>query len=459
LTSQNSKIRSSKFNSKSFLGKDRIYRPVPGAPRVSKLYSWDDQRKEYVVSDIGKSYMARRYEPDKDGVLSRKTQFFDTLDDARKWQSGVEEKFQKITFAQSHLNENSNRKLIEVVTVWKKRSFPGLAHGTQLQYEKLLRLHFGSILNLPIREITPQRVDQWLDQLRENAVSNSKRKSLSHELALLSTLLKYYLEDEDDLRFHFPIKERHWRDCILKRAKKKSSKDFTVEEFTRFRNELRKGSHGLFFAALATVQYFQALRISEATAVHRDDVRLIDKERSRSRLMIQRSICWPRKEGVPSYVQMGFKNSDSFEDGVKEQPIFPESYDAFRWMLKESATHKSGLLFELNGKHLEYRQVQHAYDLAFKRAGLPYTGTHVLRHGGCRNLYNESGDLSVAQQLLGDKSEQATKVYARRRASALTSVAQEHWEEKASFSHESGCNWLQEEVEIKKLEGFLRVIK
>ena len=99
-------------------------------------------------------------------------------------------------------------------------------------------------------------------------------------------------------------------------------------------------------------------------------------------------------------------------------------------MLERARFIKSDFLFELQGKHLEYRHIQHAYDIAFKRAGLHYRGTHVLRHGGCRNLYNESGDLSVAQQLLGDKSEEAARVYAQRRVSALTEVAEVHWQKK-----------------------------
>ena len=201
----------------------------------------------------------------------------------------------------------------------------------------------------------------------------------------------------------------------------------------------------MLYAALATLQYFQALRISEAAAVHREDVRL-GEVRSFSRLMVKRSLCWPRKKGVPSYVQVGFKNSGSFEDGVKEQPIFPETHDALSSMFRNNPSQKLGLIFTIEGKHLECRQIQHAYDLAFKRAG-------------CRNLYNESGDLSVAQQLLGDKSEQATKVYARRKASALTEVASEHWEQKVANGDETGCKWLQEEVKTKKPEGFLRVIK
>jgi integrase len=303
-------------------------------------------------------------------------------------------------------------------------------------------------------------VDLWLDELREKALLHPNRMTLDHELMLLSILVKSYLEEEDDLQFHFPIKERHWKASILKRKKKLSSKDFTKEEFFRFRNALNaQGRYGWFYAALATVQYFQALRISEAAALYREDVRFNDRAPAFSRLTVKRSLCWTRRKDLPTYMQIGFKNSDSFEDGVKEQPIFPETHDALQVMFQKNPDQKSGLIFAIDGVPLEYRQIQHAYDYAFKRAGLPYTGTHVLRHGGCRNLYNENGDLSVAQQLLGDKSEQATKVYARRKASALTEVAEAHWQEKVANGVEGGCKWLHEAEKNKKPERHLRVIK
>ena len=54
-----------------------------------------------------------------------------------------------------------------------------------------------------------------------------------------------------------------------------------------------------------------------------------------------------------------------------------------------------------------------------------------MRHGGCRRVYNqEGGDLAVAQQLLGNSDLKSTLVYAKRDASALTQVAQKHWDKK-----------------------------
>lgn len=120
---------------------------------------------------------------------------------------------------------------------------------------------------------------------------------------------------------------------------------------------------------------------------------------------------------------------------MKEQPLFPESFEALKaWQHGHSA--RLGLVFSLEGKHLEYRPIQYAYNEAFSRAGLPYRSTHVMRHGGCRNIYNEVPDTAVAQQLLGNSSLQATLVYAKRHAGALTRVAEDHWKR---FDGEGDC--------------------
>ncbi len=105
--------------------------------------------------------------------------------------------------------------------------------------------------------------------------------------------------------------------------------------------------------------------------------------------------------------------------------MFPQTYRALEALHVSGA---KGLIFESGGRHFEYRQIQYAYDQAFRSAGLPYTGTHVLRHGGTRNLYNETSDLEVAKQLLGNSSAQSAYVYAKRQASALTKVSDRKWE-------------------------------
>ncbi|MGH1469395.1 MAG: hypothetical protein ACRBBP_11075 [Bdellovibrionales bacterium] len=52
-----------------------------------------------------------------------------------------------------------------------------------------------------------------------------------------------------------------------------------------------------------------------------------------------------------------------------------------------------------------------------------------MRHGGCRALYNETGDLAVAKQHLGNKNLSSVLVYAHRRASALSEVVSKRWGE------------------------------
>ncbi|MEN9825063.1 MAG: hypothetical protein RI953_808 [Pseudomonadota bacterium] len=64
---------------------------------------------------------------------------------------------------------------------------------------------------------------------------------------------------------------------------------------------------------------------------------------------------------------------------------------------------------------------------AFRRVGLPYSGTHVLRHGGCRRVYNATKDLAVAQMLLGNADMDSTLVYAKRDKSAVHDFAKLSW--------------------------------
>ena len=50
-----------------------------------------------------------------------------------------------------------------------------------------------------------------------------------------------------------------------------------------------------------------------------------------------------------------------------------------------------------------------------------------MRHGGCRKVYNLTGDLAVAKQILGNSSLKSVAVYAVRDTSALDEVAQKSW--------------------------------
>jgi integrase len=234
-------------------------------------------------------------------------------------------------------------------------------------------------------------------------------------------------------------------------------KDLTEDEFNQFRKKLAKERYGHILVPLATLQYFEALRISEAAGIYFEDVRLNRINPEKSRLFIQRSVHYPRVKGLESYVKIGFKNSKQFPDGVKELPMFPQTFDLLAPLISGK---ERGLIFQMDGKPLEYRSIQYFYDKAFRNAGLPYTATHVLRHGWTREIYNRNPDLDTAKQLLGDTSDDAARVYAKRWAGAITGVAQKIWAQKNEESNsaagnarpvESGCNWLQNGKPILKL--------
>ena len=55
------------------------------------------------------------------------------------------------------------------------------------------------------------------------------------------------------------------------------------------------------------------------------------------------------------------------------------------------------------------------------------------RHGGCRRVFNEVAELSIAQQLLGNSDMKTTLVYAKRHAGALTKVVHGYWDRKAAL--------------------------
>jgi len=269
----------------------------------------------------------------------------------------------------------------EVVKSWKKRRFPQLAFTTRVAYEKLLRLYFGSLMACPVRKITPARVDEWLDELKDPdnwTMQSRKRKDFRHELSLLSTILGYYDEFFDDEEFRFPIKRnRHKKAVKLGRGGAPKPKDLPESEFLLFRDELKQMPDGEMWAALATIQYFQAYRISEIAGLHYEDIDFDWENPYKSRIRVVRSVCWPRLKGHKPFIQEGFKNVDA-NDGMKEQPMFPETFAALAGLYTED---KKGLVFHLKGEILEYRKIQSVYNRAFQRCGLPYTSTHVLRHG------------------------------------------------------------------------------
>ncbi len=419
-----------KFNPKQYRGKNKIFVAVPFAPRVTRIWVWSETYKEYRPAEVQKQYVGRRWEL-RNGERIRAYQCFESLETVRAWQDETELSLtsNEVQSLDRAIQKDKGRLFSDVIEEWKRRRFSAMEPSTQIRYQNIIDLYFGSLLGLGINELTPQRIDLWIDELKDPeawTMKSKKRKMFDHELSLLSTILKYYIDYHDEPNFQFPIKKRHKEAVWLKRNSNVGDKQLPEDQFLRFRVEMVKLPQGDVLSLMATVQYYQALRISEVAALYWEDISFDWTEPHLSRLKVRRKIYWPRKKGIASEIKDGFKNADSSDNqGVKEQPLFPESCDALLKLYKSGA---KGLIFRTDESHFAYRILQKRYDRAFERADLHHRGTHIMRHGGCSRLFDERGDLGVAKQILGNSSLRSVEVYARRSKRALSDVAQKHWE-------------------------------
>ncbi len=310
----------------------------------------------------------------------------------------------------------------DVVADWKRDRYPALSPSTRARYDDLLRLYFDRLMPLSIRQVTPAAVDDWIRWLKEDPNRFKRaviRTAFKYELVLLQTVLRYYEHYRDDPAFTMPVKKRHHEAATLRNRRNVKAKDLTEGDFLVFRQRLEQ-RYGVDTAALATLQFYQALRVSEAVALRWEDVSFDPKEPWKSRLSFRQHVLYVRSKGGKDSIEAGLKNSDQ----GKEHPMLPEVYGMLRRMHRPGA---KGLVFRSEGREfLSYHQVRHRYTRAFEDLGLPYSSTHVMRHGGTRKTFDETGgDLGIAAQQLGNS--RAVDVYAKRSVLAFTRYAEGQW--------------------------------
>ncbi len=433
-----------KFNLKVYQGKDRIYPPVSGAPNIRKILVWDVDKNEYKPPLRGKLYFARRYELDCVGRKNRKSEYFESLEAARDWQSFVDNTLTSAPVMQVEATFFQGPTFREVAAEWRARKFPGLRQGTRVHYDQIINRHFQMLMDYPINSITPKVIDEWLADRKSNIGQHpqaKKRTGFEGELDVLKVIFHYYGEyhDEDKV-YRKPIKKRHLQDAKLNVSRPPKKMDVSEQEFYLFRDELEKLKDGPVLSCLATLQYFSALRISEASAIHWEDVRFNWIDPKESKIQIVRYVENRQKKGDQPKIETGFKNSKS-TGGVKELPMFPPTFHALKRLF---GVEKRGLIFhDESGKFFKYHVVKARYNLAFQKAGLPYTATHVMRHGWTREVLDDThGDYAVAGQLLGNTDRESINTYAKRNKGALTLVAHRKWAE-SEVQTETGRNWSQ----------------
>lgn len=279
-----------------------------------------------------------------------------------------------------------------------------LKHNTIILYKRIYDCHFHYFDNYEIEDLTSKIIEDWIMRMKINN-RNKQRISFEHEFTLLKNIINFYNDFRDDGKNKIDIiRKKHCLLCNIKPKKKSIQKELRESEFKWFLQKLAI-FYGRKFELLAMIQYYCALRVSEVVALHYKDFYLDYNNPYMSYIKIERSVVYTHSTKEETYLQDGFKNGD-----IKIIPIFPELFVYLRNYIED---YKDKFLFIEDEKIPRYNLIKYAYNSSFKRAGLPYRGTHILRHGGCSRIFNLSGgNIIVASQLLGNSEKETIKTYA-----------------------------------------------
>lgn len=81
---------------------------------------------------------------------------------------------------------------------------------------------------------------------------------------------------------------------------------------------------------MASVQYYQALRISEAAGLFFEDVKLNFQSPADSSIRVCRHVLFPRMKNAVPEVAQGFKNASGGDRSVKELYLYPQAFEALK---------------------------------------------------------------------------------------------------------------------------------
>lgn len=382
---------------KTFRGKT-IYRKVPSYNGISRMYRWNSEKNIYDIPTRGKSYQAYRYVL-KGSTRMREAKMFFSIDEALTWQSERREPTTE-NVAEVSTEATDQVTLGNVVELWKTSSTTN-AIGTHIYYDKQVSL-LSPIFDIPMSELSAKHVDDLLEEWKKRTASKN-RMSYDRELETLGFLVRWYVDNYDDATPISPIKSRHWKMSQLNKVKEFKRSYMEEEEYESFLKAIYEIGGSMWYT-LALTQGRHFMRISETAAMKWSNLNLIKK----TYLVCEHAI-WPRNKIDPSTIKPGTKSRAAHEPFTIA--LFTNVTEALS-ALKEDA--KTDLIFTENRELLTYRRIQHVYDSAFKKAGLPFSGTHILRHTGATLFQHYSeGDKLALQALGGWKTSRQPEHYAK----------------------------------------------
>lgn len=240
--------------------------------------------------------------------------------------------------------------------------------------------------------IKPKHIDEWILHLKKKTYKN-ERYSFINEYRLLRAILNWYIKNDDYANLILPFKGRHREMLIYKKKDKmKLRNHLSVRETNRFLKELKKVAPHFFEIAL--IQILQVKRISEVAGMEWEFF-----DRGQKTYNFCKMVEFIQVKGKDqALLRFGKKNMEAGEYDL--QPLRKQVYEALE-KLRKKRDKKCPYIFHNEGKLWHYKEIQNKYNLAFRRAKLPFSGTHVLRHTGATMFLTQTNGNFMALKSFG----------------------------------------------------------
>ena len=232
----------------------------------------------------------------------------------------------------------------DVWKLYKSLYLPSLEKSTRDTY--LSRQGFlVPLMNFKMVELNASLLDRFMaDHKKEALKGPRKRCSFDNELKFLKSILNWYRENYDAL-FMNPVLKRHKQAGLIRQVPKKSKK-LRPEELLAFFRELPP-----FWRDFAETQFYMGARVSEVAGLQVDSIDLKEKE-----IRVQYIVVWSVATGRKfDYLKETPKNRE-----ISYVSMNPKLEEIIKRRMNHTA---NGYLFHKDGKPLNYRDIQHRYNM------------------------------------------------------------------------------------------------
>lgn len=314
---------------------------------------------------------------------------FPNIRSAKHWMNTFNGQLQETTTSFSTLKE--------VMDTMRAVHFPMLASSTQQIWERRYEL-LKTIEHLPMNKITPSVIKKWVQYwvdfyksplYQESGRGSAARCNLNNELNLFVTIFNWYKESEEfeheAIHLTNPIKKKHRVQGFIKQVPQKK-KQISLEHALTFFEYLKP-----LYRNLAQMQFFTAGRVGEVAGIQWYNVDFENR-----RLKINETCIWCNTNKTFIELKPFPKNKEARYCYIND--------DMLRVLREQEALRIPGcnFVFHVDGKPLNYGTIQVNYRGAQRKGKIPYSGSHILRHGMAK-LARQVGGLEAVMAMTGHK--------------------------------------------------------